>query len=361
MVNWTDPQRRGNNPDDGLGVEIKMDDACVTYTNEGKQNATDNLVPNNGEYEYTKTSGDCNYCMGCMPKRGDWGAGCSGFFWQCASVGGGIPYYKRVSYLAPKKQCCTGGGVTTIGDKTCHPDYLAGPNSTSCDDIFSAKCDTIEGVMTDQCKTWCSRNSSKCDSKIREYCSLPGNLDNQVCKDKAVKIGDMDYAVDTWCASHPDDRFCSCYKAINTQVPEGSDIKRALSRPECYVTECSSGMGYKYTNMRDGKSCPTVEICDNSITVGSATSSVFKNITQTCNQSIGDDTKSATNTLPPTTLSKFLTDPVGTTKDAFTGPNAQYFIIFIVLILSIIFGIVALSSDDESTTSPYVSSDDSWF
>src|SRR6185436_13020656 len=140
MVNWTDPSRRRNNPDDQLGSDIIIDDACVTKTNDGRQVVIDQLVPNNGEYEYAKTDGECNYCIGCMPKRGDWGAGCSGVFYQCAGVGGGIPYYRRRAYLANADQCCTSGGAATIGDKTCDPKYRSGPLSPACNTTYAAKC-----------------------------------------------------------------------------------------------------------------------------------------------------------------------------------------------------------------------------
>lgn len=334
MVSSTNPQRRNNNPDNAIGQEIRIDDsspdggACVMYGG-GGNSAAQGLVPNNGEYELGSISGDCNYCIGCQPRRMDTGVGCEGFAYRCAGVGGGFPSYKRTRYNAPIDTCCTNNGEKTVGNQTCDPKYKMAENSPDCDPTYTSRCNPggdlpdgsgsnkgmlfndskckawcnnhtgicdpwykancsaymIEQGNTD-CLNWCKRNPNLCNTKISQYC-VGKNLDSQFCKDKMIELGGNDTYVEHWCSNYPDDPFCSCQKALySADIQVDPNVKAAFARPECYVKECSSGVAYKNTNMRQSKGCPPMNVCINKMNILGNDNMSLDNIVQKCEQAI---------------------------------------------------------------------------
>lgn len=291
MVSATNPQRRNNNPDDLIGQHITIEDACVIQGPAGN-GPGEGLVPDNGEYSYAGTTGNCNYCINCMPKRMDSGFGCVGFFSECASGGGVIPKYTRNSYRAPKDACCTNGGGKTVGNLTCDPKYSGGPVTGECSDVFAARCTPAMIASGDaQCNTWCGTNRATCNERIKQYCTAENiaGPNGQFCKDNLVELGGADSQVNKFCASHQDDPFCACMTSLNTVLPPGSDknLQTVLANPQWYVKQCSAGNAYKNTNMRNSGPQPPLNICNNSITVAGNNQVDLKNISQTCNQAIG--------------------------------------------------------------------------
>ena len=331
MVQFTNPTRRTNNPDDQIGYEIELNDACVSNNDNGRW-AARSLVPDNGEYELSKLDGACNICINCEPRRADWGSGCTfegGF--KCSAVGGGVPYYKRTAYTAPKDNCCTNNGTKTVENRTCDPKYRRGPQASECYDTYNLKCDNPDEIFSNNCKTycdngksgrcgnllnkycsgallsggdptctnWCSQNPELCATRLREYC-VGNNIDKQYCKDALVRIGGADAVVTAWCQNHPTDKFCSCFGALSDSTTiKDPVIKAVLSRPECYVGECSSGAGYKYTNMRQSGPCAPVNVCQNTINVVGNNYTDLRDINQTCNQEISTGVPAISNTTAP--------------------------------------------------------------
>lgn len=316
----TDPQRRVNNPADPIGQSIQMNDACVYFGVAGPGQAK-NLIPNNGEYSWAGTTGNCNACTTCAPKLMKDSSGCN-WTGNCGVVGT-IPQYKRVSYNADPGQCCLGNGVNTVGNQTCDPKYRTGVYSPDCNDYYTNYCrigdeiftnpkciqwskiqqtdaDSIlnekcvgDHLKTDICTKWCLRNPSTCKANTRSYCQSDKfeNLDNW-CVTKAIEFGGMDYAVQQFCASHADVEFCSCYKASSDSgAAKDPTLKAILARPECYITKCASGGGYKNTNMRSSGACPSVNVCQNTLNAFGNTTTDLQNITQSCTQSQQSDTR----------------------------------------------------------------------
>lgn len=215
----------------------------------------------------------------------DASSGCVGFFDRCVSGGGQHPTYKRVRYSAPKNECCL-NSASTINNKTCDPKFRAGPNSSDCDDVFQNYCDSLDKLKNDdKCKSWSVKNSQSYNNKVRQYCA--NNLSDQFCQDKAREIGGMDSAVNTFCASHENDPFCSCYNSIKSYNNSPENIKPrliALSRPQCYVADCASGSGYQYENMRNSGACPSINVCINDLKVINSERLKLDNINMACDQ-----------------------------------------------------------------------------
>jgi hypothetical protein len=149
------------------------------------------------------------------------------------------------------------------------------------------------------------------------------SADNAFCNTKAVQFGDMDNVVREFCASHPDSEFCSCFTALNNSITvRDPTLKAILSRPECYVTKCASGDGYKTTNMRQSGQCPPVNVCQNTLNSIGNTSTELTGVTQSCDQQQQSQT-SQTSQTPVST-------PVSTPVKTSLSQNIFYFILFIV-------------------------------
>lgn len=355
MVSSTNPQRRNNNPNDRIGQEIQVDDACVIYGGGGNA-AAETMVPGNGEYAFSGIQGNCNYCIGCMPKLMSSGVGCEGFFSNCASAGGGYPYYKRTSYKAPTYECCVTGGQT-VGDKTCDPKYSGGPNAAECGPSMTRLCDPTSNInngssdnlfTNPKCQSFCSLNKTNCESMYRNACS-GNNLNNQNCKDKMLELGGADTTVSNWCnqGNNMEDKFCSCFKALNAASNQtDDDVKAYLSRPECYTKQCSSGSGYKTTNMRNALACPPVQSCVNTLNIVGNTDLNLSKINQSCDSRINSPSNAtpqpestSAKTKAPTVLDKIK-------KTFSSNPNMLYFILFIIILLFGL-GIAILTEEEE--------------
>ena len=369
----TYPKRRENNPDDRIGQEIRISDACVSYGGGGDVPAR-GLVPDNGEYQFSSIQGNCNACTTCQPNMMQNPSGCDDKG-NCG-VPGGYPYYKRVSYNAPVYDCCT-QGIRTIGPQTCDPEisggnrinapqcqssisthcsnanYLfnhqvckdwCGANDKNCRTIYNDNC-SAEMIRdgNNQCVNWCESNRDLCDTKIRDFCK-GSNIDSQFCKDKLIEYGGADSAVNAWCIDHIDDPFCACNKLLkqaNEQTDDKTDptIKAVLARPECYNSTCSSGSSYKNTNIRNAGACPSVNACVNQLISASNQNTSVSNIVQKCDQAITSTVqqKTVSATAPENnTTSKLIDD----TEESEWFDN-NIFIIFIVFIIFVLMGVSA--------------------
>lgn len=353
----TNPQRRNNNPDDKIGVEIQVDDACVIYGGGGNA-AAETMVPGNGEYAFSSIQGSCNYCINCMPKLMDGPAGCEGIFHNCASAGGGYPYYKRTSYRAPTYECCTTGS-RTIGDKTCDPKYSGGPNTSECGPSMTRLCDPTSDVnrgssdnlfSNPKCQAFCSLNKTNCESMYKNACS-GDNLNSQRCKDKLIELGGSDTSVANWCNQgiNMNDPFCSCFKALNAADEQtNGEVRSFLSRPECYTKQCSSGAGYKFTNMRNAQACPPVQNCINTLNIVGNTDLNLSQINQNCDQKMNSPPAVNSSSAPQSPQSQQSPNAIlNKIKKAFSAnPNLIYIILFIIILLCGL-GIAIFTEDSE--------------
>jgi hypothetical protein len=355
MVRATNPQRRNNNPNDRIDQEIQVDDACVIYGG-GGNSAAETMVPGNGEYSFAGIKGSCNYCIGCMPKLMDGPAGCEEGFWKnCASSGGGFPIYKRTSYKAPTFECCATGNQT-IGDKTCDPKY-SNSNSAECGSSMTRLCDptndlnkgSVDNLFTNpKCQAFCEQNDTNCKSMYRSACS-GDNLNTKRCKDKLMELGGSDTTVSNWCNQgyNMDDPFCSCFKALSAANNQtDSTVRSYLARPECYITQCSSGSGYKTTNMRNGQACPPVQNCINTLNIVGNTDLDVSNINQTCDQNMNSNASNANKS-----ASSDKANPINKILDKIkktfsSNPNLVYIILFLIILLCGL-GLVIFTDTDE--------------
>jgi hypothetical protein len=360
MVSATDPQRRGNNPDDPLGHEISITDACVKH----EHNSAERLVPDNGEYSLGNPTGSCWACLSCEPKKMDSSSGCVEGFWKdCVSGGGQYPTYKRTKYSADKTSCCLNAS-STEGNKTCDPKYRSGYRSGDCNDVFENYCNSLDKIKNDtKCKNWTTINKGSYDNKIRQYCA--NSMGDSFCQDKAREIGGMDSAVNSFCATHRDDPFCACYDGLrrydSAQSTTREEVKAILARPECYVSQCSSGAGYKYTNMRNSGSCPPANVCINDLKVINSENLQLKNVTMQCNQSISQNTPQSANT-PVTNTPQSANTPVTNTPEntisydteetIIEGIDDEILFIFIAIFVFIIFGIILIRRRIPSSSFP---------
>jgi len=178
--------------------------------------------------------------------------------------------------------CCLGKTLA----KNCHTKYYK--NSAHCNNIIDNYCK--EGNLSkSDCSVWCANNPTECKAKIRDYCRLPSQFNKgSYCRNKAIEIGGMDNAVKEYCKTNINDEFCSCYKSLeqtdSEQAQNDPTLKAIFARPECYISKCASGGGYKNENMRQAKQCPSVNVCQNTITALGNTDTGLINTTQKCNQ-----------------------------------------------------------------------------
>lgn len=197
-------------------------------------------------------------------------------------------------------------------------------------------------------------------------------MNQQYCQDQAKSLGGMDAGVNNWCTNNSNNSFCTCYNAVYNSTTEGLDPqeKLLLARPECYVSSCSSGVGYKYDSMKppSSGSCPNVNYCANKMTIVGNTDLNLSGVTQSCNQSITATSGStpAQTAAPAPTISLASTsvaqDTSPSTADQIkkffaTGFNFYYFI-FIVILILFGFGFALLDNDtteaDDKDISDYI-------
>lgn len=63
--------KRINNPDDKIGIEIIMNDACMHP--EDTADKVNQYLPDNGEYEFAKQEGECWACANCELRKSNKG------------------------------------------------------------------------------------------------------------------------------------------------------------------------------------------------------------------------------------------------------------------------------------------------
>jgi hypothetical protein len=217
-------------------------------------------------------------------------------------------------------------------------------SALACNDIYASKCvgQTNDDIFDDTCQTWCASNTARCNTAITNFCSQGSNLDRADCRAHALELGgaDMDIAANRWCQSHMDDPFCACLKAVSIAPTIPNDMQKALSKPSCYVEECTSGKGYQNVNMRAIRnSCPPVNICNNTMTIAASTNVSLDDIHQSCDQTIDTSTsnkQSTTGSGQP--IYQQLLGGGGSTDKI-----AIYFIVFITVIILLVSGIYLLT------------------
>lgn len=165
-------------------------------------------------------------------------------------------------------------------------------NSKLCDNVKKSAC-VGENLSNVECDSWCARNPQDCAANFKSYCTKPEQFkENSYCAKQSMTKGfEVDTLVKQFCVDHQDSDFCSCYKSLNesdnSAAKNDPTLAAILSRPECYVSRCSSGGGYQTTNMRNNLmvgTCPPVQVCQNTLNALGNTSTGLKNISQKCDQ-----------------------------------------------------------------------------
>jgi hypothetical protein len=283
---------------------------------------------------------------------------------KCYLEHGSTAFFKRHSYAAPKDKCCISGLHEQDGS-TCNPNFKD-PNEGFCDSEFEDHCskgdnmftnerckrwgnngnpksdnakrvynnvcgatrfDSVNSIGNKECENWCSRNTQECKTKFINICQGE-ELKKPYCQAKLRELGGNDDIVNDFCKINPEYEFCNCYNALQVDLSnEPAEIQAALSRPECTVEGCASGLGYKYSNMRDNKNnpCPTsINICRNEIiNLNNKGISITDGVVQSC--TIDSE---ITQNISPSSI-EYIFESIGLGN---AGPILQIFIIFLTLI-----------------------------
>jgi len=220
------------------------------------------------------------------------------------------------------RSCCSG----RIAPQDCHVNYYKGSsqcqsfmerycnnsrlfNQTDCKiwaSLFPDKSSALknnickgDNLKHPVCQEWCNSNPDKCSTRIANYCTLD-KLENEFCKTQTIKYGGIDNIAQQWCSTHLDDPYCACFNSIkegSAYKGDDEDLKKIFARPECFEINCSGGLAYQTYNMRPerNKSCPDVQLCQNSVqSLGNVNTNITE-IKQDCKQSSNEETSQSSN------------------------------------------------------------------
>jgi hypothetical protein len=233
-------------------------------------------------------------------------------------------------------------------------------NQALCDNVKKSAC-AGDNLRSTPCISWCSRNPDECAANFKAYCTTNAQFSpGSYCETQSLVPGfEIDQTVKNFCADHLNDDYCACYKSIEQSTSASAladpTLAAILSRPECYVTRCSSGAGYQTANMRTnlkGGSCPNVNVCQNTLNALGNTSSGLSNISQSCQQSQQTTT---TNSKTDASGKEVVTTPKSTAEVSPLQPlfdklgygdvsQQNQFLIIFILIVAIIVGYMSFSS-----------------
>ena len=173
------PIPRGNDPNNAIGENISISDACVFRTYRAPEQAR-SLIPANGEYTYDGAEGSCAVCSICPPRRMEKSNGSCDRRGHCGWIGS-VPSYTRTRYLADKRECCMKMPPSKmIGSVTCHTNYWEGPSSPSCSDVYNEFCREGDNIVTDKrCQEWGRQNPELAFESMDGYCAT--NPIDQLC------------------------------------------------------------------------------------------------------------------------------------------------------------------------------------
>jgi hypothetical protein len=247
MCTRINPEQLVANPDDKIGDVKEIKGACAP-AGSGRDYMS-HLIPQNGEYEWAGEGTGCHYCSLAPPSSIDCGFGCDGI--NCCAIYGTSGTYKRKSYNADPIQCCI-QGTPMINGSTCDPEYLDLKGS-SCYKALKDYCIVNNNAFTkDVCNTWCSNNTSECNTYKSKYCNDPKTYKDPECKPWCMKnMGLCDDGMYLYCKDNPTDTICSC---IN------SDLITYKYNPICQDKVCID-TGYQTTSMTNarGKECEIID------------------------------------------------------------------------------------------------------
>lgn len=220
------------------------------------------LLPNNGEYDYTGDNGeDCHYCSYDPPRVGEawncnWGSFSAGEGCGGAYPGHYKPYAKH-RFSGDATTCCSTGstsygqvvsnnpglgydtGYDSSNFHTCDPKYqYAG--SQECSLPLTKFC-TGDNLFSDKrCLEWCSANQANCLEQRSFYCNDPMNVSKPGCMNWCLSNnGKCDVGMRAYCAAVPGASACAC---IN------SPIATTKYNPMCVDLSCITG-GYGTASM----------------------------------------------------------------------------------------------------------------
>jgi len=267
------PRERRNNPDDAIGEEIRISDACVRPTRTAAEKVQ-YLLPDNGEYVYSHNEGSCAVCGNCSPRRMARNDGTCDGKGHCARRGA-FPYYKRTRYGADSRTCCLQNPAShVIGGMTCPPDTWGGPTSEACSSVFQSVCERPRDMDRPVCQQWAQHFPDAAFTAMANYCrydpakeacevwaETSGEAEaryrailKERCTADLLKSsrhhrelcrkyrGACNAAAREYCSQpDADEYFCSC---INSRVQQGI--------PECIDNKCYM---YGYKTIADPPVC----------------------------------------------------------------------------------------------------------
>lgn len=251
-----------------------------------------------------------------------------GWFGGCGLLGNKTQYVCSPPYPTDTNSlwgCCSGA----TGQSQCDPAYC--PNSGQCNTFLQTNCNGKILFSNDgssqytACNTWCSQNPIECGAIKKSYCNNATNIELPVCQSFAQSTSNnsdntFDSTVQSFCATHQTDPFCSCQLKAPAYNGSDSSLLKLLNAPQCYDPICINN-GYENSNQisfRKNGNCPT-SICSNQINVNSSLSNI-NNVIASC------ESNSAVNTTSVQVSSKSTDSSLGTV------PRSVLFFIFMIII-----------------------------
>ncbi|CAK0752395.1 hypothetical protein CCP3SC1AL1_1990001 [Gammaproteobacteria bacterium] len=124
---------------------------------------------------------------------------------------------------------------------------------------------------------------------LNVYCNNKDTVTSEYCKDWCLKGENRtvcDAPMEKYCSEHPSDTdYCGCFNFddITKKVMNAASSKGISLLPQCNVLKCIN-TAYKTSNMNNTKSCPTVQLCIQSIDIGKTEQADFKGVSFSCDQ-----------------------------------------------------------------------------
>lgn len=230
--------------------------------------------PKNNEFTWEGLGSSCSLCS----DVGSYGCQCKG------GISGQKGVIKRIAYKGDPTNCCTNQN-SIDGNSTCDPKYNY--NSSICDSSMINFCSQGNNLTNNQnCINWSQKNPDASKKIIVDYCGINNNLSSDYCKSFAYQnVGVMDNSVSKYCQNNTGDtNFCGCYNI----PPSLSNIGL---KPQCNVKSCLSGTAYKPKSMLNDNSCPTVNLCLQTLNIPSLDQSqITGNIDFSCINTVQTNT-----------------------------------------------------------------------
>jgi len=278
----------------GLNQTKDAGSGCVA-PNSGSQPGSGRAVaeehgfgyPNNGEFDFYLGNTPCSRCLF---TNGD--DSCTG----ALAPAGVRPAVKRIAYKGDPTECCQTGNLLDSNSNTCDPKYQ---NADNCTTALTNFCNNTDNISSSKCAGFIQKHGKdQFLDTINSYCKIKDNVKGTFCQ--TMKNAETDQIVTDYCKANKDDTsFCGCYNLGSDYVSIINQLaaKGQTLTPWCSLKTCATNsIAYKPYSW-DG-TCPSMNVCLQSINVGSAQNADFKNINFICDNT----STSNTNTVTPSSF-----------------------------------------------------------